>query len=91
MIQAQIFYSGVVQGVGFRYSVQHMANDLKLAGWVRNLHDRRVEILVEGPKSDVERFCQEIDRRFEGNIRDKQISYHPSQGHFKNFQITHTV
>lgn len=91
MVQAHIFYTGVVQGVGFRYSVQSMATDLKLTGWVRNLRDRRVEIMVEGPQNAVERLCQEIERRFDGNIRDRQINYHPSQGQFKDFQIAHTV
>ena len=71
--------------------VQRMASDLTLTGWIRNLHDRRVEILAEGSEATIERFFQEIEKRFEGNIRDKEITYHPWQGEFKSFQILDTV
>jgi acylphosphatase len=39
---------GAVQGVGFRYFVQHKATALGLAGWTRNLADGRVEVYAIG-------------------------------------------
>ena len=39
---------GRVQGVGFRYFVEHSANALGLAGWVRNLDDASVEVYAVG-------------------------------------------
>ncbi len=42
--------SGRVQGVGFRAWVLHRAIELDLHGWVRNLTDGRVEILLSGPE-----------------------------------------
>lgn len=42
------FVSGKVQGVCFRQSTQQEAERLDLDGWVRNLQDGRVEVLVEG-------------------------------------------
>jgi acylphosphatase len=39
---------GRVQGVGFRYFVEHSANALALAGWVRNLDDGGVEVYAIG-------------------------------------------
>ncbi len=49
------FASGLVQGVNFRRSMQTEALRLGLAGWVRNLPDRRVEFLAQGNPADVER------------------------------------
>lgn len=40
--------TGVVQGVGFRYFVATRANQLGLTGWVRNLPDGQVEVVVRG-------------------------------------------
>jgi acylphosphatase len=40
--------TGAVQGVGFRFFVQHKATALGLAGWTRNLDDGRVEVYAIG-------------------------------------------
>ena len=58
MIRAHIIVEGRVQGVGYRANTRRMANQLKLKGWVRNLRDGRVEILVEGEDEMVERLIQ---------------------------------
>ncbi|MCW4014162.1 MAG: acylphosphatase [Candidatus Bathyarchaeota archaeon] len=58
MIRAHIIVEGRVQGVGYRANTRRMANQLKLKGWVRNLRDGRVEIIVEGEEEMVERLIQ---------------------------------
>jgi acylphosphatase len=45
---------GMVQGVGFRFFVQHKAAALGLSGWARNLADGRVEVYAAG---DVDRLA----------------------------------
>jgi len=42
------FVTGTVQGVGFRFFVQHKASALGLSGWTRNLSDGRVEVYASG-------------------------------------------
>lgn len=42
------FVSGMVQGVGFRYFTQDVAERLKISGFVRNLRDGRVEVFAIG-------------------------------------------
>lgn len=45
----RFFVEGRVQGVGFRYFVERVANELGLAGYTRNLADGRVEVYAIGP------------------------------------------
>jgi len=46
--------SGRVQGVGFRYYTYTIANKYELNGWVRNLPDGSVEIMLQGSRDRVE-------------------------------------
>lgn len=55
MIRARLLIQGRVQGVGYRANTRRMANKLNLRGWVRNLRNGDVELLVEGPEVEVDR------------------------------------
>ncbi len=54
-VRKHIWFSGQVQGVGFRYSAVYLARPLDLTGWVRNLWDGRVEMEVQGEEAAVGR------------------------------------
>lgn len=54
--------SGRVQGVGYRAFARRVARDLKLAGYAENLADGRVEIVAEGPRSELEAFAHQLKR-----------------------------
>ncbi len=62
-----IYFSGRVQGVGFRYRASFMARSLYLTGWVKNLWDGRVEMEVQGDLSQIRKFL--IQLRAERYIR----------------------
>jgi acylphosphatase len=53
-------YSGNVQGVGFRASVRQIARGFEVKGWVKNLSDGGVEMLVSAEAKEVEAFLQAI-------------------------------
>lgn len=53
-IARHVWVSGRVQGVAFRYYTKMKARELRLAGWVKNLDDGRVEVWVEGGRRSVE-------------------------------------
>jgi acylphosphatase len=59
-ITRQAFYTGRVQGVGFRYSVKQIAAGYEVTGWVRNLADGRVELLAIGAGDEVEAFLEAL-------------------------------
>ncbi len=56
------YVSGMVQGVGYRYFVERAAKYLKLAGYVRNLRDGRVEAYAIGPAESLTALRQTLER-----------------------------
>jgi acylphosphatase len=56
----RVFFSGRVQGVGFRYTCQSLARGFEVAGFVRNLADGRVELLAEGESGELDAFLSSI-------------------------------
>jgi len=84
----QIFYSGYVQGVGFRYTAKSVAAGFEVTGYVRNLPDGRVELVAEGTKDELEAFRQAIrDAGLAHFIRDEQVIWSEAEGGFRGFQI----
>jgi len=51
--RAMVTVRGLVQGVSFRYHTRHMALQLKVTGWVRNLPNGDVQGCFEGDEGDV--------------------------------------
>ena len=73
MISLQVFFEGRVQGVGFRWSIRHIAKGFDVKGWVRNLIDSRVEMQVSGAEDEVRAFLEAIGQsELRAHIR-KQI------------------
>jgi acylphosphatase len=62
MISLQVFFEGRVQGVGFRWSVRHVAKGFDVTGWARNLVDGRVEMQVNGEEAEVRAFVEAIGK-----------------------------
>ena len=62
MLGCHYLVSGKVQGVGFRAFTQALARRLGLKGWVRNLHDGRVEILVSGDEQTLSEFAKQLTK-----------------------------
>lgn len=58
--RAHAFYSGRVQGIGFRHLTEEIAHRIGVRGFVKNLRDGRVEVVCEGPKDRIDAFLKEI-------------------------------
>ena len=84
-----IHYSGQVQGVGFRYAVDRAAAGRAVTGYVANLPEGRVELLVEGTVAEIEILLAEISERFAGQISDVATQDSPATGEFTGFAVRH--
>ena len=83
-----VFYSGRVQGVGFRYTAKTTAMGFEVTGVVRNLPDGRVELMVEGERTKLEAFAEAVrDSGLGGFIRAEQVQWEAATGEFKGFEI----
>lgn len=86
--RVHLFYSGQVQGVGFRYNARQVALGYEVTGVVRNLLDGRVEMIAEGTKDELEAFVQGMRESGVGPlIRHEDARWEPAQGNLKGFQI----
>lgn len=57
-------FTGQVQGVGFRWTARHVANELGLTGWVRNEPDGSVSMELQGRSADLAVFFTRFDREY---------------------------
>ncbi len=82
-----VYFSGHVQGVGFRYSVLQVAREFDVAGVVSNLADGRVQLEAEGRAEDVAAFVEAVHEKMHGYIRkaDRSAARRPAQ--FNGFSI----
>jgi len=90
MISLQVFYEGNVQGVGFRWSVRHVAKGFEVTGWVQNLIDGRVEMQVSGQEDEVRAFLEAIAQsELRAHIRRQTENSLPGPVSARGFEIRH--
>ena len=82
-----IYYSGSVQGVGFRFMAERVAMSLGLSGWVRNLSDGRVEVVAEGDEKTLSEFTDKISAIFGNYITSFDRQTGKATGEFETFDI----
>jgi acylphosphatase len=82
-----IHFSGHVQGVGFRYQTHLLAQRYEVVGWVANLDNGQVRLLVEGKPSELAIFLRDLQEKMAGYIGDVEIQKGPASGEFNRFEI----
>ncbi len=83
-----VFFSGRVQGVGFRYTTKTVATGFEITGTIKNLPDGRVELVAEGSHAELDAFRAALhDAGLAGFIRDEQVIWADAKNEFKGFEI----
>jgi acylphosphatase len=75
--------------VGFRYTAQNIAMRYDVRGYVRNLSDGCVELVIEGPETDIDHVIQAIKQRMDPYITGTTTNQSPPTGEFDRFTIKH--
>ncbi len=82
-----VIFRGHVQGVGFRYTAREVARQYNVTGYVRNLPDGTVEMLLQGPAQEIDNCITEVQDSFEGYIRDTRIEDAPYNPRYTDFRV----
>jgi len=83
----RVYFSGRVQGVGFRYATLQVAKEFEVTGSVTNLADGRVQLEVEGNPQIVAAFIASVEERLHGYIRKVERSSLKRPAQFNDFRI----
>ncbi|MGE0468590.1 MAG: Acylphosphatase [Candidatus Nitrospira kreftii] len=87
-VRAHVVVHGHVQGVGFRAFAARIASSLDLLGGVRNLKDGRVELDVEGNKTVIEAFVQQLKiGPPAGRVTEIETEWSLAGGRYSTFSV----
>ena len=84
-----IYFSGRVQGVGFRFTSRQVAGRFDVAGWVKNLPNGSVEMVVEGSSDQLEQYVAAVAESTHGHVADMQVTKSKATGEFTEMEIRH--
>ncbi len=82
-------FRGHVQGVGFRYTVCHLATPIDVTGYVKNLSDGSVELVAEGSVDALAKLLTDIHAQMAGHIHDHTCDTSPATGEYNSFSVAY--
>lgn len=82
-----ILYAGMVQGVGFRQTAAHCARRFPVTGYVRNLPNGQVELVVEGESEGALGLLRAVAEAMKGNIEQSTMTESAATGEWDAFAI----
>lgn len=85
MSRYELRFTGRVQGVGFRYTANYIAEKYRLTGFVKNEYDGSVTVEVQGDEAAIDQFIREVSEgrfiRIDG-LERTQIPLEPEERGF---------
>ena len=88
-VRWHVYFSGRVQGVGFRYTCVQQSLHHAVTGWVKNLDNGSVEMIVEGQSSELESYLQRVCESTHGSVADTQTIKSAATGEFSAMSVVH--
>jgi acylphosphatase len=85
--RCEVIYQGRVQGVGFRYTTRHVAERFQVTGFVRNVPDGTVQLVVEGWPAEVQRFLAAVTAELGRYVAGSHATTSTATGEFAEFNI----
>jgi acylphosphatase len=83
----EVYYSGRVQGIGFRYTACRIAQQFAVTGYVKNLPDGGVELVVEGRAEEIQAMLQAVQAEMGRFIRGVRETPSQATGRFSSFDV----
>jgi len=90
-VRQHVCFSGEVQGVGFRFQCQMLAEEIGLTGWCRNMYDGRVEAEFQGERQDINKLIAQIRNRRYIRVSHVEITTIPVKQDETAFRIVYRV
>jgi acylphosphatase len=87
MERRTVYYQGRVQGVGFRQTAISIAQSHAVGGYVQNVPNGQVELVVEGTNEAMDRFLAAIARRMGSYISQARTEQSLATGEFDVFDV----
>ncbi len=88
MLRSTVHYTGRVQGVGFRATARRLASGRDVSGYVQNLPDGRVKLVVEGERADMDELLATLGRRMSRHIEAVARDDTDATGEFRGEGLT---
>lgn len=87
LTRTEAYFSGQVQGVGFRYSTRRVAQDYQVTGIVKNLLGGRVQVVAEGTATESKRFVEAVESEMSQYVTHVERKASDATGEFQDFDI----
>ena len=87
LVRRRVIYHGRVQGVGFRYTTASIASRFSVTGYVKNLPDGTVELMIDDTSANLDDFMAEVSAKFDRHIVRVDCEELASDGSFIEFDI----
>ena len=85
----EVCFQGRVQGVGFRYSTVRVARGYQVTGYVMNLPDGSVQLVVEGVGAVLDEFVADVEETMSGFIQRTDKRKLPATGAVGSYDVTY--